>query len=143
MTENVTTGMSASVGNPVGAARSLADDAALIGGIAGGVVALLLVGGLIAFFVARSRQSAKKGEPNDNGAALQPVRQNVSNNDIRDDASASHRSNYDAIALSAPAENNYGVGNLEQNYDAWSTKDDNYAKPSLNRTDYEDFTKVN
>jgi hypothetical protein len=48
------------------------DNAALIGGIVGGVVALLLVGGLIAFFVARNRRQ-RKGEPT-KGAMLQSVR---------------------------------------------------------------------
>jgi hypothetical protein len=47
-------------------------NAALIGGIVGGVVALLLIGGLIACFVARS-QRQRKGEPT-KGAMLQSVR---------------------------------------------------------------------
>jgi hypothetical protein len=118
------------------------DNAALIGGIVGGAVALLLIGGLIAFFVARSRRSAKD-EPNNNGAALQPVRQSDMHDAGARAGATSRHSNYDSFALSAP-ENDYGNGDIDQNYDAWSTKENNYAKPkpSANRTDYEDFTKV-
>jgi hypothetical protein len=45
------------------------DNAALIGGIVGGIVALLLVGGLIAFLVARSRRSHNH-EDNSNSNAI-------------------------------------------------------------------------
>jgi hypothetical protein len=100
------------------------DNAALIGGIVGGVVALLLIGGLIAFLVARSRRR-EKDHPN-NDAALHSVRQSMPSNDAR-----ARENDYGAISLGPP-----------QNYDAWSTKDDNYGKPSTNRTDYEDFTKI-
>jgi len=48
------------------AAQSPKDNAALIGGIVGGVVALLLVGALIAFCVIRSRRPQSKD--NDAGA---------------------------------------------------------------------------
>lgn len=40
------------------------DNAALIGGIVGGVVALLLIGGLIAFLVVRSRRSVNNAAVN-------------------------------------------------------------------------------
>jgi hypothetical protein len=108
------------------AGDSLSDNAPLIGGIVGGVVALLLIGGLIAFLVARSRRRAKDHPNND--AALQSVRQSMTNNDVRD---AARESDYGALSLGPP-----------QNYDAWSTKDENYGKSSPNRTDYEDFTKI-
>jgi hypothetical protein len=107
-----------------GAGDSLGDNAALIGGIVGGVVALLLIGGLIAFLVARSRRRAKDHPNND--AALQSVRQSMPSNDVR-----ARESDYGALILGPP-----------QNYDAWSNKDENYGKPSTNRTDYEDFTKI-
>jgi hypothetical protein len=94
---------------------------------------MLVVGGLIAFLVARSRRRGQ-GEPN-SGVALQSVRQSVSNNEIRDAGVASH--NYGVLALSQPE--NTGS---HQTYDAWSAKDDNYANPSPNHTEYEDFTKV-
>lgn len=42
------------------AAQSPKDNAALIGGIVGGAVALLLIGALIAFFVVRSRRKHKQ-----------------------------------------------------------------------------------
>jgi hypothetical protein len=38
------------------------NDAALIGGIVGGIVALLLMGGLIAFLVVRSRRNIDRGD---------------------------------------------------------------------------------
>lgn len=77
---------------------------------------MLLVGGLIAFLVARNRRR-NTGESN-NGAALQAVR------DVRDVGAAPHRTNYDSLALSAP-ENNYAAVSPPPNYDAWTTKDDN------------------
>jgi hypothetical protein len=115
------------------------DNIALIGGIVGGIVGLLLVGGLIAFLVTRSRRPAND-EPN-NDAALQSVRPN---NDPRHAGVASHRTNYDSLILSAP-ENSYVDVAISppKNYDAWSANDDSYAaRPSPNHTDYEDFTKV-
>jgi hypothetical protein len=113
------------------------DNAALIGGIVGGVVALILVVGVVTFLVARSRRRGN-GEPNSN-AALQSVRHNSDSG-----AGAAPRgSNYAPLALSPP--NNYGVAapHQSQNYDAWSTREDIYGKPSRNGTDYEDFSKVN
>jgi uncharacterized membrane protein len=77
-------------------AQPFEDNAALIGGIVGGVVALLVVGGLIAYLVARSRRRGK-GESNSN-AALQSVRQGASSNDMRD--AESYRSDYGALSLS-------------------------------------------
>jgi hypothetical protein len=106
-------------------AESSDDNAALIGGIVGGVVVLLLVGGLIAFLVARSRRG-DKDHPN-NDAALQSVRQGIPSNDVRD----ARGNDYRALSLGPP-----------QNYDSWSNNDNNYGKPSPNRTDYEDFAKI-
>jgi hypothetical protein len=85
-------------------AQPFEDNAALIGGIVGGVVALLVVGGLIAYLVARSRRRGK-GESNSN-AALQSVRQGASSNDMRD--AESYRSDYGALSLSPP-ESSYDV----------------------------------
>jgi hypothetical protein len=114
------------------------DNAALIGGIVGGVVALLLIGGLIAFLVARSRRRGGNGEPNNKGASLQPVRPS---DVMRDTGVASQQSVYEALALNPP-ESNYGVINPPQNYANWATTQDNFAKPAPNRTEYEDFTQV-
>jgi hypothetical protein len=108
----------------------------LIGGIVGGIVALLLIGigGLIVCLVARSRRRGKD-EPN-NGAQLQSV------DGAHDDLGASQHNNFDTLPQSPPR-SNYGVIVPPQNYDAWSAaNDNNYAKPSPNSTDYEDFTKI-
>jgi hypothetical protein len=94
-------------------------DASLIGGIVGGVVALLLVCGLIAFFVARSRRRVKDEPSND--AAMQSARDN-----------ASAPTDYAPFVL-----NNYDVVPQQTNYDAWPNE------TSSNRTEYEDFTKIN
>jgi hypothetical protein len=116
----MSTNGAASVATP--STDSIGDgDTPLIGGIVGGIVALLLIGGLIAFLVARSRRRAKDHPNND--AALQSVRQSMPSN--------ARESDYSAISLGPP-----------QKYDSWSTKDENYGKPSANRTDYEDFTKI-
>jgi hypothetical protein len=113
------------------------NNAALIGGIVGGVVAMLVVGGLIAFLVARSRRRSKDG-PN-SGVALQSVRQSVSKNEIHDASAVSHGSNYGVLVLSQPA----NVGSHDNDVTlAWSSKDDNCAKPLQNHTEYEDFTQV-
>jgi hypothetical protein len=118
------------------AAEPLEVSAALIGGIVGGVVALLFVVGLIAFLVSRSRRHTKAESKSD--AALQSVRQRDS---VGDAGAASHGSNYESLAL-RPPQNNYGVVSQPQRYDSWSTKQ-NYAKP--NRSDYEqgDVTPFN
>jgi hypothetical protein len=105
-------------------------DAALVGGIVGGVVALLLVGGLIALFAARRRRHGN-GDPNKNS--------NMPNSDKQNAGVALHTSNYESLAL---RENSYGAIVLSppQNYVEWSNKDDNYAKPSPAKgTAYEDF----
>jgi hypothetical protein len=109
------------------------DSAALIGGIVGGVVGLLLIGGLIAFLVTRSRRRAK-GEPSNN-AALQSVRQSMSNNAGAGVASQ-RSSNYEPLPLSPNPS--------QHNYVAWSSEENGYAKPSPNRSEYEygDFAKA-
>jgi predicted lipid-binding transport protein (Tim44 family) len=50
------TNATAGVATPSSDTQPSNDNAALIGGIVGGIVALLLVGGLIAFLVARTEQ---------------------------------------------------------------------------------------
>jgi hypothetical protein len=93
------------------------DAAALIGGIVGGIVALLLVVGLIAFLVARNRRPEHVESNND--TTLQSV---------PSDASPSlHRTNYDSLALISP----------ENNYNALPAVSDLYVKLSPNRTEYE------
>lgn len=67
------------------------DDAALIGGIVGGVLALILVGGLIAFLVARGQQREKDELELSNASGLQPV----PNSSVRSSDVALHDSNYD------------------------------------------------
>jgi hypothetical protein len=75
------------------------DNAALIGGIGGGIVALLLFGCLVALLVARSRRR-EKGEAN-SGAALQSVRQSTSGEQPEN--------NYGVIA---PQQSDYEHGDL-------------------------------
>jgi hypothetical protein len=88
----------------------------LIGGIVGGVVALLLVGVLVAFLVSRRRRKDESSK----GASMQSVRQS---------------------GLSP--ESNYGVIGSLHNYDAWSTNENNYATPSPNRSEYENGDLAN
>jgi hypothetical protein len=131
MTTNGTAGVAIS---SFDAAGSLGDNdnSPLIGGIVGGVVALLLIGGLIAFLVTRSKRRGNC-EPND--GALRPL----PNNDVGGGV-ASHRvnNNYGALTLSDGPQNNYNAaspGALHY-YDAWN---DDHGKPkaSPNRTEYE------
>jgi hypothetical protein len=117
------------------------DNGALIGGIVGGIVALLLVGGLIAFLVARTRR--RRGEPQPSiDAPLTPqasVGESKSNTDVDDKTGAAlHRSNYESLALSPPPESNYGAVGVKQSNNA------NYSTPVSNRNDYEfgDIMKV-
>jgi hypothetical protein len=114
-------------------------NAALIGGIVGGIVALILVGGLIVFLVARSRRRRGNGEPNGD-AALQSVGgQSAPTNGVHDAGVALQRKTSESLSSSRP-DSNYGVIPSQQ-YDAW-TKLDNFATPSPQGTDYEDFTKI-
>jgi hypothetical protein len=90
-----------------------ANNAALIGGIVGGIFALLLVGGLIAFLVAHNRR--RPARPNGD-AALQSV--GMLNN--------GHHNNFESLA-SSPRENNSGS---PRNYDALPPIEDVYVKSS-------------
>jgi hypothetical protein len=123
METSVFTNSTAGLATPSTDTDSLDDSTALIGGIVGGVIALLLVGGLITCLVARSRRRASSGEPNSD-AAMQSVRQSASNNAMNSDFGvASHRSNsnYEALTLSPPEETKYGTLSVgPQNYDTWS-----------------------
>jgi hypothetical protein len=67
------------------------DNVALIGGIVGGIVALFVVGGLIAFLVTRSQRRRESASKPNNDAALQAV-------SVQADA-ASHRNIYESFAL--------------------------------------------
>jgi hypothetical protein len=58
------TNATAGVATPSSDAQPSNDNAALIGGVVGGVVALLLIGGLIAFLVARNRRSVNQLDNN-------------------------------------------------------------------------------
>lgn len=71
------------------AAQSPEDDAALIGGIIGGAITLVLIGALIAFCVARSRRK----QPKDNNASV-----------LYSATTAPPESNYGRIA---PTQSNY------------------------------------
>jgi hypothetical protein len=102
------------------------DNTALIGGIVGGVVALILVGGLVAFIVARSRRRVNASQD----SAMQSGRQNLPDAGAGAGAGfASHHSNYESLALSPPENENH--------YAAVGLALDNYAKPSTNRNEYE------
>jgi hypothetical protein len=122
------TNATAGVVTPSIDAELLDDNAALIGGVVGGVVALLLLGGLIACaFVVACRRRGNGAPIRNNDAALQSVRESVTKNDMRDALTVSHRSDYDALTLSPPT-SNYGM---------ISVKEDTYATLSTNRTEYE------
>jgi ATP-dependent Zn protease len=113
----------------------------LIGGIVGGIVALLLIIGLIAFIVGRGRRRANDGQ-NDNDAPLQSISRpsNAPNsNDVAasnhalDRRSARAESQYSEIVLpstlpSEPRPSHYG---------AFEDSD-----TSPNRTQYEDFAAI-
>jgi uncharacterized membrane protein len=111
-------------------AQPFEDNTALVGGIVGGVVALLLLGGVVAFLVAHSRRRGS-------GAALHSICQSKSSNDTRDEGASSHRSNYESLT-SRPPESRYGVP-------PQINCANKYATPSSNRpTEYEhgDIAKV-
>lgn len=98
-----------------------AESAALIGGIFGGLFALLLVGGLVAFALTRSR---RRGIDEPNNSALWSV--HMSNQGVHGAGVASNRSDYDS--LPPPP----------QNYNPLPAVRDIYAKPrSPNCTEYE------
>lgn len=110
---------------------------ALVGGMVGTIIALILVGGLIAFIMSRKR---RRGNAEPNSDAPQSAPQSMPSNGVHE---AHRNNNYIDLPL-GPPENNYGEVQIgpPQNYDEWSTKGENYGKPPPNRTDYEDFTKV-
>lgn len=98
---------------PAPASESPQVSATTIGGIVGGIGALLLCGGLIALIVARNRRNGSAGQRNETaGAQLQ---------------SASH-SNYGPVPVVAnPPPNRYSelAVSPPDTYDAWS--DSNYG----------------
>jgi hypothetical protein len=83
------------------------DNTALIGGIVGGIAALLLVGGLIAFLVARNRRNVNEQDNNKTMANTTATSTAVSSNYdriptteynyIRIGVEASSRNHYDAL----------------------------------------------
>jgi len=110
------------------AAQSSEDNAALIGGIVGGAIALILIGALIACCVVRSRRN-RRVDVDPNAQVLQSRPSSNYGNAPRRDAPPNN--NYsDIMAVSPPA-----------NYDAWS--DSNYANSGLaESTRYDDFTSI-
>lgn len=86
---------------------SLDDNIALIGGIVGGAVALLLVGALVAFCVARRRRNSHR-----QGQHAVQTPSNSSNYG-RVDNSAAASSNYGDVKLGPKEDDTYGNGNLD------------------------------
>jgi hypothetical protein len=116
------------------AAQSPEDNAALIGGIVGGAVALLLIGALIAFCVVRSRRNGKgQADVDPNAQALQS-------------RSPSNYGRIDGISGTAnnPASSTYVdvVVGPPANYDAWSDPNDYADTGVADRNHYDDFTKI-
>jgi hypothetical protein len=77
-------------------------NAALIGGIVGGIVALLLIGGLIAFLVARSRRNLNHHDNAIQITSTTPTQNNynrigIPKNNYNDRIQASSRQNYDSL----------------------------------------------
>jgi hypothetical protein len=70
------------------------DNSALIGGIVGGVIALMIVVGVIAFIVMRNRKAKVTQQSTNDGHSLSS--QNTNN------------SNYDRVRVSPPNSNEYG-----------------------------------
>jgi hypothetical protein len=116
------------------AAQSPEDNIALIGGVVGGAVALLLIGALIAFCVVRSRRNNKEQPYADPSAhALQS-------------RSSSNYGRIDGISGTAnnPAKSTYVdvVVGPPANYDAWSDPNDYADTGVADRNHYDDFTKI-
>jgi beta-lactamase regulating signal transducer with metallopeptidase domain len=102
------TNATAGVATPSSDTQPSNDNAALIGGIVGGIVALLLVGGLIAFLVARNRRNANEQDNNKamtNTTAASPavssnydrIPTKISNFSDRVDAAQASKNHYDML----------------------------------------------
>jgi hypothetical protein len=82
------------------------DNTALIGGVVGGVVALLIVVGVIAFIVMRNRKATANQQSTNDGHSLSPPAQpSKSNYDRIDIPSPSHYS--ERANVQSPAQNHY------------------------------------
>jgi hypothetical protein len=106
------------------------DNIALIGGIVGGVVALLIAVGVIAFIVSRNRRKAAQDQPsNRNDVSMAPAQ--------------ASSSNYGRISAQ-PASNHYDESFLShstatQHYDdAGVLTNNTYGIANANQTNYDD-----
>jgi hypothetical protein len=104
---SLSTNATAGVERPSSDAQPSNDNAALIGGIVGGVVALLLVGGLIAFLVARNRRNANQQDNNiamtnttatSTASNYDRIPTKINNYNDRVGIDASSRNHYEALA---------------------------------------------
>jgi hypothetical protein len=90
------------------------DNSALIGGVVGGVVALLIVVGVIAFIVMRNRKAKDNQQSTNDGHSLSPpvVIAQPSNYDRNDIPSTSHYS--DIANVQSPTQNHYDSLNANE-----------------------------
>ena len=120
--------------NTMPAAQSPNDNTALIGGIVGGAVALLLIGALIACCVVRSRRNNKE-QPNADPSAHALQSRSSSNygriDGISGTANNPASSTYVDVVVGPPA-----------NYDAWSDPNDYADTGVADRNHYDIFTKI-
>jgi hypothetical protein len=105
----MSTNATAVVGIPSSDADSLGDNAALIGGIVGGIVALLVIGGLVAFIVARNRRNVTNEE--NAMASIAPALVASINNCDPYDFIPTIPNNSDRVGVDALSRNHYDVLN--------------------------------
>jgi len=108
------------------AAESTENNSALIGGIVGGAVALILVGALIVFFVLRSRKARQDSNADQNAHATQSIRAPPNN---YGQLSIVQSAGYSEIPTKPPT-----------NYDNWA--DDTTDVELEQRSRYEDFSQI-
>jgi hypothetical protein len=110
------------------AVESTGDNSALIGGIVGGAVALILVGALIVFFVLRSRKARQDSKADQNAHATQSIR--------------APPNNYGQLFIVQSAGYSDIPTKPPTNYENWADDTDHTDVELAERSRYEDFSQI-